>query len=115
MSSLAVNYWLQRFALEVRKVSGEHYSPDSLHQICCGMQRALRAAGRVGVNFFDSRVFTPFRDVLDGELKRLHATGEYVHKRKAVVIGDHSPQTLVDTICGLPSGLFLCSNKWGGT
>ena len=49
----------------------------SLHQICCGLQRALRAADRVDVNFFESSEFAPFRDVLDGELKRLNATGKY--------------------------------------
>ena len=40
MSSPAVNHWLQRFVIEVRKVSGECYSPDSLHQIGCGVQTA---------------------------------------------------------------------------
>ena len=40
MSSPAVNHWLQRFVIEVRKVSGECYSSDSLHQICCWVQTA---------------------------------------------------------------------------
>ena len=40
MSTPAVNHWLQRFVIEVRKVSGECYSPDSLHQIGCGVQTA---------------------------------------------------------------------------
>ena len=86
MSTPAVNHWLQRFVIEVRKVCGEHYCPDSLHQICCGLQRALRSADRVDVNFFESSEFAPLRDVLDGELKWLNATGKYVHKKKAEVI-----------------------------
>ena len=73
------------------------------------MQRALRAADRVDVNFFESSDFAPFRDALDGKLKRLNATGKYVHKKKAEVIteeilwqkgllGDHSPHVLLDTM-----------------
>ena len=45
-------------------------------------QRALRAGDRVDVNFFESREFAPFQDVLDGELKRLSTTGKYVQKKK---------------------------------
>lgn len=45
MTTIAINYWLQQFVVEVRKGNGEHYSPDSLHQICCSLQKALRAAG----------------------------------------------------------------------
>ena len=43
MNNPAVNHWLQRFVIEVRKVrkvSGECYSPDSLHQNGCGVQTA---------------------------------------------------------------------------
>ena len=53
-----------------------------------------------------------FRSVMDGELKRLNATGNYIEKKKASVItkemedswwvkgllGDDSPQVLSDTL-----------------
>ena len=98
--------------LETRKSNGEHYSPDSLHQICCGLQRAIRAAGNTDINFFDGKEFTPFRELMDGELKRPNGTGKYVYKKKADIItvemeeifwkngllGDHSPQVLVNTL-----------------
>jgi len=48
----AINHWLQRFVLEARKTNGEHHSPDILHQICCGLQRAIRAACNTDVNLF---------------------------------------------------------------
>ena len=125
ISTPAVNHWLQRFVIEVRKVSGEHYCPDSLHQICCGLQRALRTADRVDVNFFESSEFAPFRDVLDGELKWLNATGKYVHKKKAEIIteemeeilwqkgllGDHSPHVLLDTMVCF-NRVLLRSKEW---
>lgn len=56
--------------------------------------------------------FGQFRSVIDGELKRLNATGNYIDKKKANVItnemeeelwakgllGDDSPQVLIDTL-----------------
>jgi len=83
MSDEAINYWLQRFVLEARKSNGEHYSPDSLHQLCCGLQRAIRAAGNTDINFSDGKLFAPFRELMNGELKRLNGTGKYVYKKKA--------------------------------
>ena len=111
MEISAVSFWLQRFVLEVRKANKEHYCPDSLYQLCCGLQRALRNTGK-DINFFDQFQFSEFRAVLDGELKKLNATGKFVHKKKANVItqemedilwekgllGDHSPQVLSDTM-----------------
>ena len=49
MTAIAINYWLQQFVVETRKGNREH-SPDSLHQICCGLQWALRAAGNADIN-----------------------------------------------------------------
>ena len=110
MSDESIAYWLQRFVLEARKANGEHYSPDSLYQLCCGLQRALRDFDRE-IIFFEQFTFSHFRSVLDGELKRLNSTGKYVHKKKVCVItvemeeilwekgllGDNSPQVLSDT------------------
>ena len=107
----AIDFWLQRFVLEVQKRNGDHYCPDSLYQICCGLQRALRNVDH-DVNFFEQFRFVNFHSVLDGELKRLNATGNYIHKKKASIItvemedvlwekgllGDHSPQVLLNTM-----------------
>ena len=106
-----VSFWLQRFVLEVRKSNGDVYSPDSLYQLCCGIQRALREAGH-DVNIFEQFQFAQCRSVIDGELKRLNATGNYIEKKKANVIttemeerlweqgllGDDSPQVLSKTL-----------------
>ncbi len=42
-----------------RGQEGKSYSPDSLYQPCCGLQRALRNADR-DVNLFDDFQFAPF-------------------------------------------------------
>jgi len=52
METNAVSFWLQRFILEVRKANKQSYCSDSLYQIYCGLQRALRNAER-DINFFE--------------------------------------------------------------
>ena len=34
-----LNYWLARFVAEVRNQGGKPYTPRSIHQILCGLQR----------------------------------------------------------------------------
>jgi len=103
----------------VRKANKQHYCPDSLYQLCCGLQRALRV-GDQDINFFEQFEFSQVRAVLDGELKRLNSTGNYVHKKKVDLIteemedilwekgllGDHSPQVLSDTMVYLTGLAF---------
>ena len=33
-------HWLSKFVVEVRRKDGKPYPPQSLYQICCGLQRA---------------------------------------------------------------------------
>ena len=41
LDTAVICFWLQRFVLEVRKRNGEHFCLDSLHQLCCELQRDL--------------------------------------------------------------------------
>ena len=73
-----VSFWLQGSVLEVRKSNGDVYSPDSLYQLCCGIQRALREAGH-DVNIFEQFQFAQCRSVIDGALecyRKLHRKKE---------------------------------------
>ena len=112
MSVASMNYWLGRFILEAKAISGKEYSPDSVYQLCCGLQQSLRTADRGDINLFEDSNFTEFHGVSDGKLKQLNRTAKYVEKKKGGVItvemeeklwesgmlGDHSLQVLVDTV-----------------
>ncbi len=108
-----MDFWLSRFVLEIRKKGGEPYPPNSLYQICCGLLlRHLRQSNRADVNILEDPRIQTFRKTLDAEMKRLHATGKYSQKHQAQpikvaqenhlwelgLLGEHSPQVLLDTI-----------------
>ena len=110
-----LDYWLSKFVLEAKKESGEPYPPDTLYGICAGLLRYIRER-RPEINIFKDYQYTGFRKTLDGEMKRLRSAGIDMKKRQAElisveeedtlwqkgVLGEHDPQTLLDTM------LFLC-------
>ena len=88
------------------------YTPNTLHHICCCLMRHIRLSGNPQVDFFKDPEFSDFRASLDAEMKRLQADGVGSKKKQAEVLtegeentlwekgllGDASPQTLLDTI-----------------
>ena len=110
-----LDYWLSKFVLETRKENGEHYPPNMLYSICCGLLRYVRDM-KPDLNFFKDPAFAGFRKALDSEMKRLTGLGVGVKKKQAgpisieeesilwekKLLGDHSPQVLLDTM------IFLC-------
>ena len=104
---------LQRFVLEVRKKDGSEYPPNSLHHIACGVMRHLRQdGGKRTLDIFQDAAFADFRATLDAEMKRLNQKGVGSKKRQAEpistteeeqlwecgVLGDHCPQSLLNSV-----------------
>ena len=86
MCVVSMYYWLGCFILEARTIPGKEYSPDSVYQLCCGLQRSLQNANCGDINLFENNNFTKFCGVLDCKLKQLNRTGKFVEKKKAGVI-----------------------------
>ena len=110
-----LDYWI--IILEVRMRHSQPYPPNSIYQLCCGLLRWIRDT-KPSLNLFTDAEFTGFRKTLDAEMKRLCSIGIGVQQKRAepisegeenqlwdkVLLGDHSPQVLLDTLvylCGL--------------
>ena len=48
-----LNTYLSRFAVEARKVTGEHYPPSTIHQLLCGLLRHMRETNPGCPNFLN--------------------------------------------------------------
>ena len=113
-------HWLVRFVLEARKLDGSEYPPQTLHHLCSGLVRYLRLYGHPDLDIFKDNDFVEFRATLDAEMKRLQGKGLGSWKRQAEplteeeeealwskgVLGDHSPETLLNTIIFM-NGLYF--------
>ena len=83
-----------------------------LYHTVCGILQYLRQNRKPEVDFFWDKKFTQFQMVLDSEMKCLKASGVQNRKQKAElltvedektlwekgVLGDHSPQALLNTV-----------------
>ena len=55
MTHTELTHWLSRFVVEVRKVDGTEYPPNTLHHIVAGLQRHLRFKGNMVDLFKDQQ------------------------------------------------------------
>ena len=72
MSTSELDKRLSRFVLEVRRKDGKMYPSNSLHQLCCGLLRAIREYPP-SIDFFKDPAFASFCKTLEKEIKRLKA------------------------------------------
>ena len=77
-----LNRWLSKFVLEVRRQDGEPYPPQTLYQICCGLQRYVREL-HPDFNFMKDPQLAGFQRTLDGEMNRLRSVGLGANRRQA--------------------------------
>ena len=115
-----LQHWICSFLLEIRKKDGSAFVPNSLHHVCVGIMRYLRANSMPDIDMFKDPGFSRFRMVLDSEMKRLQASGIGIVQQKAEpitfeeeeilwqkrILGDSSPQSLLDTMLYM-NGLYF--------
>lgn len=111
---------MTRFVLEVRKVNGSEYQPNTLYHIVCGLMRHVRNSLNANIDFLKDSEFAEFRASLDSEMKRLQSKGLGSTHRQAEpftieeeelmwekkFLGDHSPESLLNTIIYM-NGLYF--------
>ena len=85
----------------MRKANGDLYPPNTLYQLVCGLQRNLHVYGRADIKLFDNPAFHGFCITLDGEMKRLIATGNYTNKNQAEPITQEQENHLWELYRGL--------------
>ena len=91
-------YWLSKCVLEISKENGEFYTPNSLMQTVCGMQRHLRENGGYSdLNIFSDGVYKKFCDSLGSKMKELSSNGIGVQLRKAEPFSYDEEETLWQT------------------
>ena len=83
-----------RFVLEVRKKDGTEYPPNTLHHLCSGIARYLRANGHPTLDLYKDSAFADFRTTLDAEMKRLQHKGIGSKVRQAEALSEDDEEIL---------------------
>jgi hypothetical protein len=74
-----INYWLSKFAVEVRKKDGSDYRHEVLYSLFCGMNRTIEES-KPEISLFTTPQLKQFQNALDGRLKELQgATASHVN------------------------------------
>ena len=68
-------FWLRKFVYEVRKRGGDEYPPNSIYQVCVGIQRHLRDNHRPELEIFKHANFKLFQDAIDSKMKSRKGVG----------------------------------------
>ena len=113
-SDSTIAFWMERFVCEVRKKdTGDDYPPETIYALVVSLQRHIRSIGkRPEVDFFQQPAYDNLKRTLDAKMKELTEKGVKSEKKKAEIItedmedilwkkgllGDHSPQVLLDTM-----------------
>ena len=51
----SLNTYLSKFAVEARKVTGEHYPPSTIHQLLCGILRYMKETNPSCLNYLNKQ------------------------------------------------------------
>ena len=119
VSEEELGYWLTRFVLEVRREDKKPYPPETLWNICCGIQRYVRQF-KCSLHIFNEldANFVDFYQCLDSRMKELSSDGIGMKKKRAEPITKGDEKQLWDTSTisldsssGLLNGVFLYGCK----
>ena len=117
LCDLELCFWLSKFVHEIKKKDGSEYPPNTLYQICAGLQRALRENGLPELDIFRNPRYKLFQDSIDSRMKTLTRTGMGVNVEQAKpipgdeeeilwpkgLLGEDDPRMLVNTFIYLAS------------
>ena len=117
----ALNFWLQRFIVEIRRKDGNPYPANTLTQIVAALQSHLRSMfSNRQINFFkdDDIVFREFRKTLDARMKVLTGQRIGVEKKRSDPVTEEDEQKMWDTgvfsmmtASGLSNAVFFYNGK----
>ena len=110
MNSESLNYWMQRFVLEVRKQDGSEYPSRSLYYIVCGLLRFMRDENIHNMNILDEKDhrFGVFQRVLDARMKELLSKGLGTKVRQAdPILPEDEEKIWNQKVFGMQSSLAL--------
>ena len=65
LCDLELCFWLSKFVHEIKKKDGSEYPPNTLYQICAGLQRALRENGLPELDIFRNLRYKLFQHSID--------------------------------------------------
>ena len=111
MTNDELAYCLSRFVVEVRKTTGENYPSETIYELVICIQLYLSMHGRE-VRLLQEGVFSILKNTVDTRMKELAAAGHRAPRKQAAIItkeeeeamwsngvlGDDTPQKLVDTL-----------------
>ena len=110
---------LSRFAVEVRKVNGEHY-PPMVYQLVSGLLRYMREANPNCPNYLnkqDTR-FQPLQHTLDAHFHKLHSEGIGIQVKHTEIVTKEDEMKLstsgvmgLDTLKSLQNAAFYIDGK----
>ena len=69
LCDLELCFWLSKFVHEIKKKDDSEYPPNTLYQICAGLQRALRENGLPELDIFRNPRYKLFQDSIDSRMK----------------------------------------------
>ena len=115
-----LNTHLSQFAVEARKVNGEHYPPSTVYQLLSGLLRYMREANPNCPNYLnkqDTR-FQPLQHTLDAHFHRLHSKGIGIQVKHTEIVTKEEELKLwtsgvmgVDTPKSLQNAAFYIVGK----